>query len=85
MTILGYTGSIIFSSSSDTGALLPGSGGPIAFTLPDSGTKTFVNAVSFSKTGALSFKVQDTLMSISGTTLLTVSIAPPSTPSSGGG
>lgn len=84
VTILWYTGSIVFSSSTDTGATLPASGSPIAFTLPDSGTKTFVNAVSFSKTGTLSFRIQDTLMSISGTTLVSVSITPPSTPSSGG-
>lgn len=87
-TIVGYTGSITLSSSTDTWATLPGSWGPIVFTALESGTKTFLNGVNFTQTWSMMLTIQDTLLSISGTVVIAVSVAPPPVvmpPSSGWG
>ena len=78
----GYTGSIIFASPTDTGATLPWSWSPIVFSALDGGTKTFVNGVNFTKTGVMTFTIQDWATGISASSVVTVSIQPPPSVSS---
>jgi VCBS repeat-containing protein len=72
-----YTGSIVFSSATNTGAMMPSWGSPIAFTALDSGSKTFINAMTFTRTGSMTFVVRDFLTSISGSTTVIVLDTPP--------
>jgi Bacterial Ig domain len=86
-TVTTYTWSIVFTSPTNTGATLPSSGGPIVYTLSDSGTKTFTNTLAFSRTGSMVFVVRDILTNISATGTVIVSdtpIVPPPPPNNTG-
>jgi parallel beta-helix repeat protein len=82
LLISGYTGSIVFSSPTDTWAVLPAWGSAIPFMSIDAGTKTFTNGITFSQTGTMVFLVRDIATNITATWVLSV-LTPPVVPPSG--